>query len=217
MERAYRQQDEQTVTICLDEMGPIKATTYPGQSVVRPHEAGPGPGDHLIPRGRSVIELDYGYRGSCYVFGAFIPKTGEAFTADYTKRQRVQDWLDFLLRVERWLPAEFTRVLAILDNANTHHHRDVLLFMAVFPRWEFVFIPRYAGYLNLIEPWWATLRSLALEGKRFENVDELLIAIERGTRYWNEHKHPYVFGKARRRKTPRKPGVARLPGHRLTA
>jgi hypothetical protein len=28
----------------------------------------------------------------------------------------------------------------------------VLLFAAAHPRWEFVFQPKYAAYLNLIEP-----------------------------------------------------------------
>jgi transposase len=30
----------------------------------------------------------------------------------------------------------------------------VLLFSLAHPRWEFVFPPKYAAYLNLIEPWW---------------------------------------------------------------
>ena len=38
------------------------------------------------------------------------------------------------------------------------------------PRWEFVFQPKYAAYLNLIEPWWKVLRSLALKGRRFDDV-----------------------------------------------
>lgn len=197
-------------------MGPVRATTYRGSGVVRPAQSGPGPGDSLKPRGRSVIELDYGYRGSGFIFGAFIPATGAVLTASYSKR-RVKDWLDFLVKVELWIPPDVKRILAVLDNYGTHHHRDVLLFMAAFPRWEFVFIPRYAGYLNLIEPWWKTLRSIALQGRRFENFSEVITAIERGTAYWNDHRHPYVFGRGRRRKTPRKPGIASLPGHRLTA
>jgi len=44
----------------------------------------------------------------------------------------------------------------------------VLLFMLAHPRWEMVFQPKYAAYLNLIEPWWKILRSLALAGHRFE-------------------------------------------------
>lgn len=197
-------------------MGPVRATTYRGQQLVRPYAAGPGPGDDRKPRGRAAIELDHGYRGSGYVFGALIPATGEALTAWYRKR-RLEDWFDFLVKVELWVPRHITRIYAVLDNLPIHHHKEVLLFLAAFPRWEFVFIPRYAGYLNLIEPWWRTLRSIALNGRRFENVDELKDAIARGTAYWNAHRHAYIYGRQRRRKTPRKPGVASLPGHRLTA
>ena len=36
------------------------------------------------------------------------------------------------------------------------------MFNLAHPRWEFVFQPTYAADLNLIEPWWKILRSLAL-------------------------------------------------------
>jgi hypothetical protein len=41
----------------------------------------------------------------------------------------------------------------VVDNLNTHSARDVPLFNLADPRWEFVFQPKYATYLNLIEPW----------------------------------------------------------------
>src|SRR5215213_1580106 len=44
---------------------------------------------------------------------------------------------------------------------------------AALKRWEFVFQPKYAAYLNLIEPWWKILRSLALKGRRFEAWPEI--------------------------------------------
>jgi hypothetical protein len=40
-----------------------------------------------------------------------------------------------------------------------------------------VFQPKYAAYLNLIEPWWKVLRSLALAGRRFETWDGVTEAI----------------------------------------
>ena len=61
-----------------------------------------------------------------------------------------------------------TRVYAILDNLNVHRATDGLLFSLAYPRCEFVFIPKYKAYLNMIEPWWKALRSLALKGRRFE-------------------------------------------------
>ena len=86
-----------------------------------------------------------------------------------------------------------------------------MLFSLAYPRWEFVFQPKYAAYLNLIEPWWKTLRSLALKGRRFEVWTEMVEPVREGTAYWNVHKHPYVWGRRRRHRTPRKFGVAALP------
>ena len=83
------------------------------------------------------------------------------------------NWVDFLEQVEAWLPAEGERVYAIVDNLNAHRATDVLLFALAHPRWEFVFQPTYAAYLNLIEPWWKVLRSLALKGRRFETWEEV--------------------------------------------
>ncbi len=45
-------------------------------------------------------------------------------------------------------------------------------------RWEFVFPPMYAAYLNLIEPWWKILRSLALKGRCFATWEDLCHAVE---------------------------------------
>ncbi len=66
------------------------------------------------------------------------------------------------------MPAKIERVYAILDNSSVHRAAEVLLFSLHHPRWGFVFRPRYAAYLNLIEPWWKVLRSLALKGRRLE-------------------------------------------------
>ena len=62
---------------------------------------------------------------------------------------------------------------AMLDNLVTHRRTDVLLFALWHPRWEFVFQPVYAAYLNLIEPWWKVLKSLALKGRRFTTWEEV--------------------------------------------
>ena len=98
--------------------------------------------------------------------------TGAAFTTTY-ERRTTANWIDFLGRVESWIEPGAERVFAVVDNLNIHGGMDVLLFALAHPRWEFVFQPKYAAYLNLIEPWWKVLRSLALAGRRFETWDEL--------------------------------------------
>ena len=103
------------------------------------------------------------------------------------------------------------RVYAIMDNLSSHRTTDVLLFVLAHPRWEMVFQPKYAAYLNLIEPWWKILCSLALAGRRFETWDEITDTIHRSTVYWNAHRHPFVWGKHRRHRPRRSPGIALLP------
>ena len=186
-------------------MGPESAKSFPGQQLVR---AVPAVADQ--PAERATQEIDYGRRGKGYIFGAFQPATGEAFTAPYAGRTIV-NWVDFLGRVEAWIPPEVERVHAILDNLNVHRATDVLLFSLAHPRWEFVCQPTYAAYLNLIEPWWKVLRSLALKGRRFETWDQIANAVADATAYWNAHRHPFVWGRRRRHKPRRQTGVARLP------
>jgi len=187
--------------ICLDEMGPVAAKSYPGRELIRPAPA--------IRTERATQEIDYGRRGKGYVFGAFRPATGEAFTAPYGGRTTV-NWVDFLARVEAWVPTA-ERVYAILDNLSMHRALDVLLFALAHPRWEFVFQPTYAAYLNLIEPWWKTLRSLALTGERFATWAEVCRAMDAATDYWNRHRHPFVWGRRRRHRARRRGGIGPLP------
>jgi transposase len=194
--------------ICLDEMGPVAAKSYPGQDLVHLASA-PAPGTGA-GAGRATQEIDYGRRGKGYVFGAFRPATGAAFTAPYDGRTTA-NWVDFLERVEAWVPPEAERVYAILDNLSMHRALDVLLFALAHPRWAFVFQPTYAAYLNLIEPWWKTLRSLALKGKRFTSWEEVCAAVEAGARYWNAHRHPFVWGRRRRHRARRNGGCSRMP------
>jgi hypothetical protein len=187
-------------------MGPESAKSFPGQQLVRTASGA----EPQRPAERARQEIDYGRRGKGYIFGAFRPVTGEAFTQPYTGRTIV-NWAEFLERVDTWVPQEAEPVYAILDNLNVHRATDVLLFSLAHPRWEFVFQPVYAAYLNLIEPWWKVLRSLALKGRRFETWEQVWQAIEAATAYWNAHRHPFVWGRRRRHRSRRQAGIAVLP------
>jgi DDE superfamily endonuclease len=183
-------------------MGPQAAKSYPGQRLVKP--AGPG-------AERARQEIDYGRRGTAgYVFGALRPASGAALTPTY-ERRTTANWVDFLGRVDAWVDPSVERIYAVLDNLNVHSAPDVLLFSPLHPRWEFVFQPEYAAYLNLIEPWWKVLRSLALKGRRFEAWAEIERAAERATACWNDHKHPFVWGRRRRHRQSRRLGIAVVP------
>jgi transposase len=184
------------VVLCLDQMGPVSAKSYPGARVI-PVEPGCG-------CRRAKQEIDYGLRGSGYVFGAFKPYDGEVFTRAYKERSTA-NMVDFLHEVDGWLKERFgesftteKRVFAILDNLAAHRSADMMLFSSTHPHWHFIFQPTYAAYLNLIEPWWKVLRSLALKGKRFETWQDVVGAISAGSSYWNAHRHPFFWGHRRR-------------------
>jgi transposase len=191
------------VIVCLDEMGPESAKSYRGQELVREPD-GEGPVE------RAKQEIDYGRRGKGYVFGAFKPADGEAFTEPYGRRTAA-NFADFLEKVDDWIGPDVEQVYAILDSLAAHRASDVLLFSLGHPRWEFVFQPKYAAYMNLIEPWWKVLRSLALKGRRFETWAELCEAVKTATAYWNGHRHPFIWGRSRRHKARRASGIALVP------
>ena len=182
-------------------MCPVSAKSYPGRDLVRPHPP---------PAGRARQEVDYGRRGKGYVFGAFCPATGAACTRPYPGRG-TGHWVAFLEQVEAWIPAGVQRIYAIADKLSSHRATDVLLFLLAHPRWEMVFQPKHAAYLNPIEPWWKVLRSLALAGRRFETWDEVAEAVSRATDYWNAHRRPFVWGRRHRHRPRRQPGIALLP------
>jgi transposase len=194
------------VIVDLDELGPEGVKRHPGVRLVPAHEPGP----HGPKAGRARQEIDYGRRGKGSSFGALQETTGATLTASYGRRTAV-NWVDFLERVEAWIAPEVERVYAIVDNLSAHRATDVLLFSLAHPRWEFVFQPKYAAYLNLIESWWKILRSLALKGRRFQTWAEVEQAVIEATAYWNAHKHPFVWGRRRRHHPHRRAGLALLP------
>jgi transposase len=158
-------------------MGPTAVKTYAAARwlEVRPH-----------------VEADYGRRGKVWIFGAFEPRTGRALTACADRRTSAH----FIVFLDQIVAAWEGDIVLILDNLSIHKTLDVLLWALAHPRVRFLFQPTYAPWLNLIEPWWKTLRSLGLKGRRFEHVDEIIQAIADATAYWNLHRKPYVWRKA---------------------
>ena len=161
-------------------MGPVSAKTYYGRrwSVIdqRPYQ-----------------EVDYGRRAKTWVFGVLEPATGQALTMTADQRTTAH-FIGFLDQVvQQWPQGD---LIIILDNLSIHKTMDVRLWLLAHKRVRFLFQPTYAPWLNLIEPWWKTLRSLALKGRCFDNLEQIVAAIDQATSYWNCHRHPYVWRKA---------------------
>lgn len=160
-------------------MGPIAVKTYPGE-------------EWALGPNRATFEPDYGRRGKLWVHGAFEPATGQAAILMSPGRDSASH-IQLLEQVILQFPSD--RWLLIEDNLTIHTSKKVKLALAAWPEIQVQFIPKYACWLNLIEPWWKQLRSLALKGRRFENLDELSQALTAALDYWNTHRHPYYWRK----------------------
>src|SRR4051812_37341911 len=182
-------------------MGPQSARSYPGRRVVKP----------APPQAqRAKQEIDYGRRGKGYVFGAFRPATGEAFTETYAGRTTA-NWVDFLGQVERWIDAGVERGLRGGGQSQRPQRHRCPLVRARPPALG-VRVP--AQVCGLPEPDRAVVENPALAGAQGPPLRGL--ARDRGGcpvrhRYWNEHKHPFLWGRKRRHRTARRPGVALMP------
>ena len=146
----------------------------------------------MIGPNRATFEPDYGRRGKLWTHGAFEPTTGQAAIL-MSPGQDSASHIQLLEKIFVEFPAD--RWLIIEDNLSIHVSRQVKLALAAWPEVQVLFIPKYACWLNLIEPWWKQLRSLALKGRRFENLDELTSALNQALVYWNAHRHPYTWKK----------------------
>ena len=163
-------------------MGPVSAKTYPAK--------------RWAPQGkRPPVQPDYGRRAKVWVFGAFEPSTGKALTL-CRERRRSLDFIELLNSVVQTWPTD--ELILILDNLSIHRSLDVQLWALAHKRVRFLFQPTYAPWLNLIEPWWKTLRSLALAGRCFDDLATLRSSIVQSTKYWNDRRHPYVWRKSYR-------------------
>jgi transposase len=165
--------------ICLDELGPLAVKTYPGAGYVPAAQ-------------RATYEPDYGRRGKRWVHGAFEPAAGEA-ALTFSARRDSASHIALLEHVVTAFPSE--RLLLIEDNLSTHRSRDVQAALLAWPEVRLQFLPTYAAWLNLIEPWWKLLKALALKGRRVETVAELEEAFRVALAYWHAHRHPFHWRK----------------------
>jgi transposase len=90
-------------------------------------------------------------------------------------------------RSDRWLLIE--------DNLSIHTSQQTRLALTAWPEIQVQLLPKYAPWLNLIEPWLKQLRSRALKGRRFASTEEREQALRGAVADWNAHPRPYRWKK----------------------
>lgn len=100
--------------------------------------------------------------------------------AQNMQRHRHQEFIRFLNRIEREVPAE-KAIHVILDNYAAHKKDKVRAWLDRHPRWTFHFTPTSCSWLNAVEGFFAKLTRRRLKHGVFHSVVDLQAAINRSS------------------------------------
>lgn len=146
------------------------------------------------PGRRARQDFEYKRNGTRCLFACFNVGTGHVLGRCTTTRTR-EDFLSFLDEVASVYRQP--RVHLILDNLNTHRDTKQGDFMTQWNRrhdgrFVFHYTPTHGSWLNQVELWFCVLSRRILRYAEFRSCDELVAAIERFIREWNERDaHPF--------------------------
>ena len=175
----YVDPPERAVVFAFDEKSQIKALdrTQPGLP---------------LKKGRAgTMTHDYKRYGTTTLFAALDIATGEILH-ECMSRHRHQEFLRFIRKIERSVPAELD-IHVILDNYATHKHPAVQAWLEKHPRVQFHFTPTSASWLNLVERFFSELTTRQLKRLAVTSVAQLIEAITRYIDRRNEHPKPFVW------------------------
>jgi transposase len=134
---------------------------------------------------------DYKRNGTTTLFAALNMLSGEV-TGRCFPRHRHQEFLKFIKEIDRNVSDDLD-VHIIMDNYATHKHAKVQSWLKKHPRFHFHFIPTSSSWLNLVERWFGKLTDKQIRRGTFQNVPELISAIERYIADNNRNPKPFVW------------------------
>jgi transposase len=109
------------------------------------------------------------------------------------QRYRHQEFIHFLNRIEREVPAD-KAVHVILDNYAAHKKDKIQQWLARHPRWTFYFTPTSCSWLNAVEGFFVKLTRRRLKCGVFHSVVDLQAAINRFIREYNDaNPKPFIW------------------------
>ena len=175
----YLNQPDKSLVVCVDEKSQIQALdrTQPGLP---------------IKKGRCGTRThDYKRNGTTTLFAALEILEGKVIGECYG-RQRHQEFIKFLRRLDEEFPAELNLHL-VVDNYGTHKHPKVQSWLERHPRFKLHFMPTSSSWLNQVERWFGELTAKAVRRGSCASVAELQRAIEEFLESWNENPRPFVW------------------------
>lgn len=121
-----------------------------------------------------MIKRDYEYRrlGTLSLLAGIELQTGEAIPL-VSDTHTSDDYFAFLKKLDDKYP-KGDKIRLILDNLRVHGSQKVVEYLMSIPgRFEFVFTPKHASWLNLVESFFSKMTKQMLRGIRVESKQEL--------------------------------------------
>jgi transposase len=176
----YMDPPKGALVLCIDEKTQIQALDRTQASLP-------------IKPGRAArMTHDYKRNGTTSLYAALEVATGEVTGACYPKH-RHQEFLAFLNTIVRAYPRRPLHV--VLDNSSTHSTPEVGRWLARHPRVHFHFTPTSASWMNMVEIWFSILTKQQVRRGAYNDVPELIGAIEYFIEHYNQRAQPFVWTK----------------------
>lgn len=141
---------------------------------------------------KGTIKRDYEYKrlGTVSLLAGIDLQTGEAIPL-VSDSHNSSDYIEFLKMLDTKYPKGDT-IRLVLDNLKVHKAKKVIEYLStVEGRFEFVFTPKHASWLNLVESFFSKMTKQMLKGIRVKSKEEL---VQRIYTYFNEiNAEPVVF------------------------
>lgn len=145
-----------------------------------------------VPGKYPCVGRDYEYvrHGTLSIMTGIDLITGRVI-ATVEEKHRSIEFIDFLKILDREY-AEKDKIKIVLDNHSAHISRETMKYLATVPnRFEFIFTPKHASWLNLIESFFGKMARTMLRGIRVKSIQELK---ERIIQYINEiNEAPVIY------------------------
>jgi len=145
-----------------------------------------------VPKLYSTWTRDYEYKryGTLSLLASIDLITGQIY-GEVHERHRSKEFVGFLKNLDSHYSKDM-KIRIILDNHSAHVSRETKGYLKTVPgRFEFIFIPKHASWLNLIEVFFSKMTRSFLRGIRVNSKLELK---ERILKYINEvNEMPTIF------------------------
>jgi hypothetical protein len=140
------------------------------------------------------VEHEYERKGALNLFAAFNTRTGKVY-AHTAERKRQKEFIEFLEKLERDIPAHITKVHLVMDNLRMHTGKQVQAWLATHPRFKFHHPPVHCSWMNQVEQWFSILQRKRLAIADFADKAALAERLQAFVKEWNEHAHPFNWTK----------------------